>query len=124
MAERWLQVIHESNKEYANTWRGPQVDQTPEAATAAQAKQQDKEATLLAELAAAARSGGEGLKPYIRHLYQTKASFVQESLKEFIAGYKEGMSKTANGSLGTKAAENTPDNREKGSAKVGMPERT
>ncbi|XP_054802002.1 uncharacterized protein LOC129305864 [Prosopis cineraria] len=52
---------------------------------------QEREPSILEDLAVAARGGMETLRPALQRIYMTRASAYRDALKSFIEGYQEGV---------------------------------
>lgn len=82
-------VIQEGNRRYWKSWQADKEDK--EELNSLRDKTQDP--SLKDELSQTARSAmekGQGLKPLLHHIYETRARSYRDAVQEFIAGYKEG----------------------------------
>ena len=83
---------------YGQTWRRPRSGEPSPAAKAARAggEGEGEWRKLGEELGAAAESFGRrgvrGLAPLVRQAYATRLAAYRDGLKEFVAGYREGLS--------------------------------
>ncbi|KAL4457928.1 hypothetical protein ABPG75_012793 [Micractinium tetrahymenae] len=52
---------------------------------------QEEGPTLSEEFVAAAKGGGQALKPFLANLYQTRARAYRDAVQQFIDGYQQGF---------------------------------
>ncbi|ONK62286.1 uncharacterized protein A4U43_C07F2340 [Asparagus officinalis] len=99
--ERWL-VLKEASRLYAASWVrdiGPDLrpndykkdadeEGEPRGGNGAGG---EREPSTLEDLAVAARGGMETLRPALQRVYMTRASAYRDALRNFVAGYQEGL---------------------------------
>ncbi|XP_050228986.1 uncharacterized protein LOC126678141 [Mercurialis annua] len=101
--DRYL-ILKEASRLYAASWVrdiGPELrpheykkkdeDSEDKANGTKGTSTQEKEPSVIEDLAVAAKGGMETLRPALQRLYMTRASAYRDALRSFIEGYKEGV---------------------------------
>ncbi|GAV89109.1 hypothetical protein CFOL_v3_32529 [Cephalotus follicularis] len=99
--ERYL-VLKEASRLYSTSWVhdiGPDLrpndykkdEETEDKPKGARNETNEKEPSVLEDLAVAARGGMETLRPALQKVYMIRASAYKDALKSFIEGYQEGV---------------------------------
>ncbi|CAH8292841.1 unnamed protein product [Eruca vesicaria subsp. sativa] len=92
-------VLKEATRLYGASWVrdiGPELRPNDykkhgDAEPKKQAKETEKEPSVLEDIAVAARGGMETLRPALQRVYMTRASNYKDALSSFIKGYHEGV---------------------------------
>lgn len=103
---------------YLKSWKTPDIDideeyelaENPDKVKLKKKKKAERtEPSTIEDLAVAAKAGSEHIRPALQRIYMTKASAYRDALKNFVDGYKEGLTETLNSDKAT--SEPRPSNR-------------
>ncbi|EFN58461.1 hypothetical protein CHLNCDRAFT_140464 [Chlorella variabilis] len=83
-------------RRYVETWDSKKMQaqraaREQEHTTERAVRRQVEGPTLAEEFAAAAKGGGQALKPFLASLYQTRAEAYRDAVQQFVGGYKQGF---------------------------------
>ncbi|DBB14836.1 hypothetical protein WJX82_000212 [Trebouxia sp. C0006] len=84
-----LKAIQGANRRYVDSWRASAEDEE-ELRRMTKAASETSLKDELSHTANAAMQKGQGLRPLLHHIYETRARSYGDAIQEFIEGYKEG----------------------------------
>lgn len=84
-----FKVVQDGNRRYIDSWRASAEDEE-ELRNLKKAASDSSLKDELSRTANAAKQKGQGLKPLLHHIYETRARSYKEAVQQFVEGYKEG----------------------------------